>query len=192
VLLLHVLQPELSPRDEAVSYYVHGAHGWLLTLGLLAFGAGSLFLVAGLVGGVRGRRAGAGRWLVGTWGVCVLLGGVFRADPPGRWDQPPSLAGMIHGNAAMLGFLALPIGALFLARSFRDDARWAASAPGLRLLAFATLVSLLLFASSLIPVFVRPGPPILLGLTERLLLASSAAWLAATGLRLAQRRSLTS
>jgi hypothetical protein len=43
---------------------------------------------------------------------------------------------------------------------------------------------LLLFAAALAPVFVRPGPPILLGLAERLLLASYAAWLAAAALGL--------
>jgi hypothetical protein len=38
VLALHLLQPELSPLNEAVSYYVHGAQGWLFTAGLLAWG----------------------------------------------------------------------------------------------------------------------------------------------------------
>ena len=34
-LALHFLQPTQSARDDAVSYYVHGNHGWLLTIGLL-------------------------------------------------------------------------------------------------------------------------------------------------------------
>jgi hypothetical protein len=42
ILGLHVLQPELSPLNEAVSFYVHGAHGWLLTVGLVAWGVGSV------------------------------------------------------------------------------------------------------------------------------------------------------
>ena len=49
ILALHFLQPALSPRDEAVSYYVHGRHGWLLTIGLIALGTGSLALTAALV-----------------------------------------------------------------------------------------------------------------------------------------------
>ena len=186
VLLLHVLQPELSPRDEAVSYYVHGASGWLLTVGLLALGIGSLFLVGGLIRGVRGSGATSGRWLVATWAVCVLLGGAFRADPPGHWSEPPSVSGMIHGSAAMIAFLALPAASLCLTRSFRRDSRWVTRARVLRVLAFAALISLALFAGSLLPVFVRPGPPILLGLTERVLLAVYACWLATVGLGLVE------
>src|SRR5215204_2752788 len=57
VIALHLLQPELSPLHEAVSYYVHGAHGWLLTFGLLAWGLGSVALLAGLTLTIR-RLAG--------------------------------------------------------------------------------------------------------------------------------------
>ena len=38
VLALHLLQPERSPLNEPVSFYVHGAQGWLFTAGLLAWG----------------------------------------------------------------------------------------------------------------------------------------------------------
>jgi hypothetical membrane protein len=182
VLTLHVVQPGLSPRDEAVSYYVHGPFGWLLTVGLMALGIGSLSLVFGLAHILGGRWAAIGRWLVGVWGLGVLLGGVFRADPPGHWNEPPSLAGMIHGNAAMLAFLALPLGALCLARTFRQDDRWRAEGSLFLGLAVAAGISLILFMASLVPVFVRPGPPILLGLSERVLLATYAAWLMAVGI----------
>ena len=43
--------------------------------------------------------------------------------------------------------------------------------------AVASVVSLFAFMASLVPVFVRPGPPVLLGLTERILLAVYVAWL---------------
>src|SRR6185503_10296936 len=89
-LALHVLQPALSFRDEAVSYYVHGNHGWLLTIGLIALGTASLALTAALV--------------------------------HATWSAPPSV---------------------------------------------------------LMPVFMRPGPPILLGLSERILLGLYPVWLAA-------------
>lgn len=51
-------------------------------------------------------------------------------------------------------------------------------------LAVATAVSLMTFFASLMPVFLRPGPPILFGLTERLLLALYVAWLGAVALNL--------
>ena len=185
---LHLLQPALSPRDEAVSYYVHGNHGWLLTLGLIALGTASLVLTAALVRATGGPGARAGRWLLGLWSVGVLLGGVFPADPAGSWSAPPSVAGMIHGNAAMVGFLALPTGALFLARSFRWDSRWKDAARLLFGLAVATAVSLVAFFASLMPVFIRPGPPILLGLSERILLGLYVVWLAAVAINLPASR----
>jgi hypothetical membrane protein len=181
VLALHVLQPGLNPLDDAVSYYVHGKSGWLLTVGLIALGFGSLCLVFGLDRTTGGRWATTGRWLVGVWAVGVLLAGVFPADPPGHWNEPPSLPGMIHGNAAILAILVLPLGALCLARSFRHDQRWRRDASLLLVLAVAAAISLILFMASLVPVFVRPGPPILLGLSERILLVTYSAWLAAVG-----------
>jgi hypothetical protein len=176
---LHVLQPGLSPRDEAVSYYVHGPFGWLLTLGLLSLGAGSLALVAGLAPMAYGRRARIGRFVLAVWALGVLLGAVFPADPRGHWDRPPTPGGMIHGQAALLAFVALPVAAVLLSGALRREERRHA-----RLLAglgAATAVSLLLFTASLVPVFVRPGPPVLLGLSERALLACYAAWLATSG-----------
>jgi len=181
VAALHVLQPELHPRDEAVSYYVHGRAGWLLTGGLIAWGVGSLALAVALTRSVAGPWSGPGRWLLGVWGVGVLLGGIFPADPPWRWSVPPSLAGMIHGNAALLAFLALPLAALGLARSIREDQRWRTRRGLYLVLAVAAATSYVLFMASLVPVFVRPGPPILLGLSERVLLVVYAAWIAAVG-----------
>ena len=184
VVALHVLQPALSPSNEAVSYYVHGNHGWLLTIGLIALGIASLTLTAALRRATGGSGARAGRWLLGIWSVGVLLGGVFPADPAGNWSAPPTLPGMIHGNAAMVAFLALPVAALFLARSFRHDPRWKRSARLLSVLAVATALSLVVFYASLLPVFIRPGPPILLGLSERILLGIYVAWLAAVAINL--------
>ena len=172
--------PVLDPREAAVSYYVHGRLGWLLTAGLAALGLASLALVVRLARAVPHARAGL--WLLGAWAVGVLAGAVFPADPAGRWGEPPSMAGMIHGNAALLAFAALPIAALLLSKGFGPQA------PALRGLALAATASLVLFAASLAPVFVRPGPPVLLGASERLLLALYVAWLAAAGAALPDGR----
>jgi Protein of unknown function (DUF998) len=184
VLALHALQPELSPYNEAVSYYVHGAHGWLLTVGLLSWGFGSVALLLGLTRTVRTRVGNAGLWGLALWSVGVIFGGLFRADPPGQWDKPPSMAGLIHGNAALIAFIALPIAAFLLSRGIRRAPEWRAVTGILYALAITTAVSLIAFFASLLPVFISPGPPMLLGLTERILLIAYVAWLcvAAIGL----------
>ena len=178
VLVLHGLQPALDPATQAVSFYVHGAHGWLLTAGLLALGLGSLALTVGLARSVRGAAgARAGRWCLGVWGAGVLLGGIFPADPPGNWSAPPSVAGLIHGNAALVAFLALPAAAVLLSRAFRRDPNWRGVTAASSALAAAVVICLILFLASLAPAIVSPGPPVLLGLTERALIAACLAWL---------------
>ena len=159
VTVLHAAQPALSPARDAVSFYVHGRLGVLLTLGLAALGFGSLALSA-LWGGTV-------RWAVRTWGACLLLGAVCAADPPGRWHQPPSPAGLVHASAAMVGFLALPVAAVALARRERRTV----------VSALATVVSLALFAASLWPTIGADRPPVLLGLWERVLLLAYVAWM---------------
>ena len=177
VVPLHWIQPDLNPLNEAVSYYVHGAWGWLLTIGLLALGIGSLAVTAGVGRAVGGPGVRAGWWLLSIWSIGVLLAGIIPADPPGHWDKPPSLAGMIHGNAALVAILTLPIAALVLARSFRHDPQWHRKVTVLLVLAIATALSMGAFMASLVPVMVSPGPPWLLGLTERILLGVYVVWL---------------
>jgi Protein of unknown function (DUF998) len=189
IVSLHFLQPELKPLDEAMSYYVHGSQGWLLTVGLIGLGIASLAITCALANTVGGPGARSGRWLLGVWSVGVLLGGFFSADPPGHWNEPPSLAGIVHGNAALLAFAAFPVAALLLGRGFRRNRRWLLAAKVLSLLAVAAAISLIAFMASLMPVFIRPTPPVLLGLTERVLIVIYLAWLtlvAVTMLSIAQ------
>jgi hypothetical protein len=175
-LLMHVVQADLSARDDALSYYMNGELGWVFGLGLVALGAGSIALVAAITGvlGVSGTRAG--RWLLALWGIGAVIGGIFPPDPMGHWDQPPSISGMIHGGAAMVAFLAFPIAALLLSGPL---GRFSGSAFLHRILtgtAVASLAALLIFFVCLAPVFSN-RPPFLLGLVERVLIVSYMAWI---------------
>jgi hypothetical protein len=100
VLALHLLQPELSPSNEAVSFYVRGAQGWLFSAGLLAWGIGSAALLLGLARTVRIRGGNAGLLGLAVWSAGVLTSGLFRADPPSQMYTNPSAVGLIHENAA--------------------------------------------------------------------------------------------
>ena len=183
---LHWLQPNLSPLNEAMSYYVHGAAGWLLTLGLFSLGLGSLALTVSLGRAPGGTQGKGGRWCLGVWSVGALLGAIFAADPPGQWDKPPSIGGSIHGLSAIVALVVFPFAAILLSRSLRLNAHWARLSGALVLLAIASAATLVLFLSSLAPVFVRPGPPILLGLSERALFIAYVAWLAVAAVGLLQ------
>jgi Protein of unknown function (DUF998) len=181
VLTLHLLQPELPPLDYAVSYYAHGAQGWLFTAGLLAWGIGSAALFLGLA---RTIRAAAGLSALAVWSAGVLVSGLFGADPPHQWDKPLSPTAMIHENAARLSFIALPVAALLLSRGLGRAPEWRRTAGVLYLFAGLILVSLIVFFVSLLPLSDSLRPPIMFGLTERVLLAAYAAWLCAAAIGL--------
>ena len=164
VAAMHAVQPELSPVDMAVSYYMNGRLGWVLGAGLVLLGLGSLALTIG----VRPRaRSKTGVWLLAAWSIGAIVGGISPPDPPHYWDEPPSVSGMIHGVAAMVAFVAFPLGAWLLSRT-----------PAARGLAIACLVTLVVFFFCLAPVFSN-RPPYVLGLIERVLLIFYVAWLAA-------------
>jgi hypothetical protein len=188
ILALHVVQPELSPLNEAMSYYVHGANGWLATVALLAIGAGSLALTIGLGLQLDGREACIGFGFLAVWSIGAILGGAFAADPRGNWDKQPTMAGAIHGIAAMVALTAFPPAAALITRNIRRNAQIGRIGRLLSALAIASVISFVAFFGSLLPVFVRPGPPVLLGLTERILLAIYAAWLVTCALGLLQSR----
>lgn len=60
---LHFLQPNLNPLDEAMSYYVHGSQGWLLTIGLIGLGIASLAITRALANVPIHRVIGTNRRL---------------------------------------------------------------------------------------------------------------------------------
>ena len=167
VLAMHAAQPELSPVNMAVSYYMNGRLGWILGGGLVLLGLGSLAVMTAERTRARSR---AGLWLLSAWGIGAIAGGIFPPDPPNHWDEPSSLSGMIHGIAAMIAFLAFPPGAWLLSRTFVS-----------RALAIGCGVTLVVFFVCLAPVFSN-RPPYMLGLIERVLLLFYVAWLAAFGI----------
>jgi hypothetical protein len=116
----------------------------LLSLGELGWIQIANFVVAGLlfvacaVGMRRALRPGrGGTWgplLIGTFGVSLICGGIFLADPglgfpPGAPDGPPasiSAAGIVHGLAFAVGMSSLIVAFFVLARRFASagDRAW--------------------------------------------------------------------
>jgi len=184
LLALHLLQPERSPLNEAVSFYVHGAKGWLFTAGMLAWGVGSAALLLGLTRTARIRAGKAGLMGLAVWSAGVLTSGLFRADLPGQWNNSPSATQLIHENAARVSFIALPLAALLLSHGLRRAPEWRQTAGVLYLFMVMIMVSLIVFFVSLLPISDSLRPPILFGLTERMLLAVYAAWLCAAAIGL--------
>ena len=174
--LMHVVQPELSPVEMAVSYYMTGRLGWALGAGLIFLGFASLSLVLGLRHSLMAGGAGAGLWLLVVWAFGVIICGLFPPDPPGHWDEPPSVSGMIHGVVAMIALLAFSPAAWLLSRRLGRLPNQRLETRVLEFLAILCTLCLLAFFVSLYPVFDNRAP-YALGFVERVLLALNVAWL---------------
>ncbi|GMK38927.1 hypothetical protein PCCS19_19810 [Paenibacillus sp. CCS19] len=185
IVLLHMLQPEVTFLYDAMSYYVHGPGGWLLPASLTALGLGSLTLSLELVRRTRGKLGYAGITCLALWGISLLIAAVFPTDPIGSWDKLPSTSGMIHFAAAIVSFIFLVIAVTLLTRKLGNDPRWSTVKKSMVWLAGLTAVSFLLLMVSIVSIFASSGAPLYFGLTERLFIFIGAGWigLAAAGLR---------
>jgi len=126
-----------DPRRHPLSLLSLGDLGWVqistfVVAGVLAFAS-----AFGLRRALRGGRAGTwGPILIGTYGVALVWGGVFVADPAlgypvGTPDGVPasmSWHGALHGMAPAAATVALIVACFVFARRFRADGRrgWAA------------------------------------------------------------------
>ena len=179
--VMHAVQPELDPVDDAMSYYMNGRLGWVFGLSLVALGIGSLCIGYGLHVGFASTRQWFGSLLFALWGLGAVIGGLFPPDPRGHWDAPPSLSGAIHGGAAMVAFIAFPAAALLLSRRiarFQADFR---RTHLLTALAWLSAACLCAFFFCLTPAVFANRAPYVLGFVERVLIILYMTWIIAAG-----------
>ncbi|WP_421733024.1 DUF998 domain-containing protein [Cellulomonas sp.] len=115
---------------HAWSTLANGALGWVQVANLILTG---LMVIAFAVGLRRSLVSGPGyRWvprLVAVFGIGFVLAGVFRADPqdgfPVGSSAPtvPSTHGMLHLLTSGLGFVALAVAMVVVARRFASQGR---------------------------------------------------------------------
>src|SRR5437868_8511429 len=93
IAALHLLEPQLDPMTRAISQYVHGPYGALMTAAFLAAGVGSLALAITLHGVSR-----VGQVCLGIAGTGSLLSAVFQVDADGA---PDTVTGAIHEGVGL-------------------------------------------------------------------------------------------
>jgi hypothetical protein len=112
--VLHIASPEFNPITRAMSDYVNGRFGFVLTAALLSMGASLLVLgraLRAVVNSGRGRFSAASLAVAGS---CVLIAGVFPIDntPDGRFTTAigavHAAAGFTFSPAIVLAMLSLP------------------------------------------------------------------------------------
>lgn len=159
-------------------------HAWVMILGFLLLGVGTVALGAGLGTTLRGRAGAVGPILVLIAGVGIGVAGLSRTDCSSQLRSCTARADAghvswhhtLHDLVSLLVFLALIAGPLVLARALRSDERWS----GLRGYSVVTglvgLVLLILFVS-------RAGDP-WNGLVQRVFVSVLFLWIAVLGFRL--------
>jgi hypothetical protein len=112
----------------------NGDLGWIQVTNFLLTG---LLVIAGAVGMWRAQRVGGSTWgplLIGLYGLGMIGGGIFRADPAAGFPVgTPAAAntitttGLLHFICGGIGFLGLIAACFLFARKFgkRGERGWA-------------------------------------------------------------------
>jgi hypothetical membrane protein len=180
-IALHLLPTGFNPVTHELSDYANGPYGWLMTLGFLGLGLGSLLLVWILARGPNARVVSpVTRVLLGVWGAGRFLAAFFHDDLPGA---VPTLHGQIHNVLGLVSFLSVSIAIIPASRGFRHHPRWSSLSTPSLILGVLALVAALLFLVS------APGSSAthsVLGLVERVFYLCAIVWLLLVGTRIAR------
>ena len=166
---LHLLRRDLSPATHYISEYAVGKFGWLMASALVILGVGTLslsFCLARITGTDWPARVGVA--FLSVSGVSTILIGLFRTDIDGHG---PTLAGHIHGRAALIAILLEAISVLFFTARFARDGRW-----GMFRIVSCVFAAMIVIAGALYSVLPH-------GTGERLLVYTLVAWLLITGIQ---------
>ena len=182
MIALHVVQPAMSPLEEPISFYIHGARGWLLSAALALFGGSAILVAIPLVGT---RSESLVPWMVG-FGGGMLIDAAVRSDPWFPWESSASLSGLVHAAAAIAAppLLLVPMVTYHRRLSQLGLRRFSA------LLVATYFTALCGSGASLGWGFVRDIAPPLIGVAERLLAMAAVLWIALL-LRTWERKSPT-
>ncbi|MCY2968708.1 MAG: DUF998 domain-containing protein [Planctomycetota bacterium] len=170
--LLHLLRPDMDPSWRFISEYELGDFGWVMQLAFLALSLSCVTSCVALFSQARTMAGHIGRFTVMLTAFGLMLGGLVV---PGEEKG-------LHDLGATLNHL--PFGAPLINWSLSRNPAWKRAKPMLLGTAFLPLAGLVLFFVSLGIMLPRnegkPGPTVLVGWQNRILVVLECAWLMAT------------
>lgn len=168
---LHVLPPasQLSATRRTISQYALLEVGWVFDLAVLLLAAGSVAVLAALVGTRLATVRSGGALALVLWSVSLAAVVVF---PKHDWSVGPSLHGHVHRLAGLVAFVSMPVAAVLISRGWLGHPLWARYARAV----IGSAVLALLFLSPIVVAYLT-GPwtgiawwrAVPLGMLERLL-----------------------
>ena len=177
LIAMHAIQPGLNPATHYVSEYAHGQFGWLVMVAYVAAGAGVLGMAWSAGSVLSGTRSLALAICLALVGLGLIASGVTRIDLPAADGSVASTAsGMAHELAGYVLFLGMIPGAFLVAATFRRDPRLSSAA-----------LPAWIFAGGIVVTFVIAVMSLsldLIGLGQRIFLATWVAWLIFVALQL--------
>lgn len=166
ILLLQFIPPTdaISPLRRTISEYGLSTHKWIFDTAVVLVAGGSAVLFAAHV--LRRALPPLPAVAGALWTVSLL---VIVAFPKTNWAVGPSVGGVVHRIASVVGFVCLPIGILLASRRiFSHSSIWRRMAQGL---AVASLLWFGLVLGAIVVFAAGGGLPwwqaIPLGLVER-------------------------
>jgi hypothetical membrane protein len=171
---LHFLRPDVNPVLEPMSNYAVGPYGFLFIAADIGLGLAALALTFGLYLSIAPPgRSYVGLFLLGLYGVSVLLAGIFPIDVGGE----ATMAGTIHNIVGNIAFFGFPIGVILLSLGMGKDERWRSfRRPALALSMVVVLTVILAIVGSNLGI----GS----GVTQRIANVAGLVWMLAVALHL--------
>ena len=169
IALLHVLRPDLDPFHRAISEYVIGPYGSLMTVTFFSQSLGSLALAAIMIREGRGQRRtriGGALFIIAAIGGVVA--GVFPADPVSPYSR--TTTGAIHMAAGLARFLALSFALPLLSAALATHPRFEKVAKAL------TFIGVLFVITFLVSIVILANID-LFGLGQRTFIAMLLIWM---------------
>jgi hypothetical membrane protein len=121
IAALHFVRPDVNPVLEPMSNYAVGPYGFLFTAADIGSSLAALALILGLYLGIAPPgRSYVGLFLLGLYGVSVLLAGIFPIDV----GAETTTVGAIHNIVGNIAFFGFPIAVILLSLGMGKDERW--------------------------------------------------------------------
>jgi hypothetical protein len=187
MLVLHVVPPtnEISPVRRTLSQYALSSNKWLFDVAVLLVALGSLLCFAAVV-----RHRGVAPWhgavVLGALWVASLL--AIVAFTKTNWALGPSIGGLVHRYASVVGFVSLPLAVIIVApRVFPDQPGWRLAARGLSLVSLAWFCVILVGVARMAAGYGPWWEFIPLGLVERVMALSAVSAMLTLSLGLARK-----
>lgn len=130
MLVLHVIPPtsEISPLRRTLSQYALTSNKWLFDVAVLLIALGSALCLVAVVWH-RGVAPYSGAVVLGVLWIASLLAIVTFTKSD--WTVGPSMGGVVHRYASVVGFVSLPLAVIIMANKvFPDRPLWRLAARG--------------------------------------------------------------